>query len=142
MGLSETWRPGSKAGAFSVGGRLPKVRSNVELVKSFFSETLPPFVQRHKGEKVAFVNIDCDLYSSTKTVLDGLKDMLVPGSIILFDELVNYPGWQDEHEFLAFTEFVAQHNPSFEYLGYVRTACQVAVKIGQTPPQLVASFIK
>ena len=138
VGLPEDWDPGAKAGAFNLGKKLPPVRSNVRLVSGFFAETLPTFVAQHRGERVAFLHVDCDLYSSTKTVLTALKDMLVPGSIILFDELINYPGWQD-HEYRAFMEYVAEQNISFEYIGYVRTSCRVAVRLtsaraGEHPP--------
>jgi hypothetical protein len=138
VGLPEDWTLGAKAGAFNLGKKLPPVRSNVMLVPGFFDETLPAFVAQHRGERVAFLHIDCDLYSSTKTVLTALKDMLVPGSIILFDELINYPGWQDQ-EYRAFMEYVAEQNVTFEYIGYVRTSCRVAVRLtgaraGQHPP--------
>jgi hypothetical protein len=127
-GLPEDWTLGAKAGAFDVNKRLPPVRSNVKLVPGFFDQTLAAFVAQHRGERVAFLHIDCDLYSSTKTVLTALKDMVMPGSVILFDELINYTGWQDQ-EYRALMEHVAQHNISFEYIGYVRTSCRVAIKI-------------
>src|SRR4051812_16451665 len=80
VGLPEDWSLGAKAGAFDVKKRLPPVRSNVRLVPGFFDQTLAGFVAQHRGEKVAFLHVDCDLYSSTKTVLTALKDMLVPGA--------------------------------------------------------------
>jgi hypothetical protein len=52
--------------------------------------------------------------------------MLVPGSIIIFDELINYHGWE-EGEFKAFTEFAAERKLAFEYVAYNRTGGQVAV---------------
>ena len=128
VGLPEDWTLGAKAGAFDVRGKLPPVRSNVRLIPGFYDRTLDAFVARHRGEKVAFLHIDCDLYSSTKTVLNALKDMLVPGTIILFDELINYTGWQDQ-EYRAFMEYVAENDGSFEYIGYVRTSCRVAVRL-------------
>jgi methyltransferase family protein len=132
VGLPEDWAIGAKAGAFSIGEKLPPVRTNVRLIKGFFEDTLPSFVDRHRGAKIAFLHIDCDLYSSTKTVLTWLKDMLGPGSIIVFDELINYPGWQD-HEYRAFMEYVAEQNISYEYIGYVRTSCRVAVRLTGVP---------
>jgi hypothetical protein len=128
VGLPEDWSLGAKAGAFDVKHKLPPVRSNVRLVSGFFDKTLETFLAQNPGKKVAFLHVDCDLYSSTKTVLFALRDRLVPGSIILFDELINYPGWQDQ-EYRAFMEYVAEQNVSFEYIGYVRTSCRVAVKL-------------
>lgn len=128
VGLPETWTLGAKTGAFNVDGKLPPVRDNVRLIRGFFEETLPGFVARHRGSKIALLHVDCDLYSSTKTVLEALADMLAPGTIIVFDELINYPGWQDG-EFKAFSEFVAERSLPFEYLAYNRTGSQVAVRI-------------
>ena len=62
------------------------------------------------------------------TILEGLKDMLVPGTIIMFDEYYNYSGWE-EGEYKAFMEFTAKHQIRFEYIGYIRKGSQVAVKI-------------
>ena len=127
-GLPEAWTLGAKAGAFSIGGKLPPVRTNVRLIKGFFEQTLPAFAAEHRGEPIAFLHIDCDLYSATVTILENLGDMLRPGSIVLFDELINYHGWE-EGEYKAFTEFAAARNLAFEYIGYNRTGSQVAVRI-------------
>jgi hypothetical protein len=128
VGLPEAWTLGAKAGAFSTRGTLPVVRENVKLVAGFFEDTLPAFVAEHRSSKVSVLHIDADLYSSTKTILENLKGMLVPGSIVIFDELINYPGWQDG-EYRAFTEYVADNHLTFEYLAYVRTGSQVAVRL-------------
>jgi hypothetical protein len=138
VGLPEDWSLGAKAGAFDVKHKLPAVRSNIRLVPGFFDKTLEAFLAQNPGKKVAFLHVDCDLYSSTKTVLFALRDRLVPGSIILFDELINYPGWQDQ-EYRAFMEYVAEQNVSFEYVGYVRTSCRVAVRLKRTAQQDVAA---
>ena len=54
--------------------------------------------------------------------------MLAPGTIVMFDELINYHGWE-EGEFKAFMEFVAAGKLAFEYVAYNRTGGQVAVRI-------------
>ena len=46
-------------------------------------------------------NIDCDIYSSTKDIFDIAGDRINPGCIIVFDEYINYPSWE-QHEFKAF----------------------------------------
>jgi hypothetical protein len=132
-GLPEAWTLGARKGAFSVGGVSPPVRPNVTLIKGFFEQTLPGFVAEHKGERITFIHIDCDLYSATKTVFDQLENMLSPGCIIVFDEYFNYPGWEDG-EYKAFSEYVARTGRAFEYIAYVRTGGQVAVKLGSTAP--------
>ena len=74
------------------------------------------------------MHIDCDLYSSTKDILDALGKQLVCGSIIVFDEFFNYPGWT-QHEFKAFMEFIESGKRTFEYIGYVYKHSQVAIRI-------------
>lgn len=127
-GLPEDWRAGFGKGAFSQDG-LPPVRTNVRLYKGWFDQTVPAWAKEHPGP-MAFIHMDADLYSSTKTVLDALADRIVPGTVIQFDEFFNYPGWQ-EGEFKAFTEFVAKHQIGFEYIGYSQggDAQQAAVRI-------------
>jgi hypothetical protein len=75
---------------------------------------------------MAFMHMDADLYSSTKTVFDTLADRIVPGTVIVFDEFFNYPGWK-RGESKAFAEMVAARGLKFEYLGYADQ--QVAVKV-------------
>ena len=125
-GLPEKWTRDPR-GTYSLGGGLPRVRSNVRLIKGWFEETLPKFVKDH-AEPCAFIHIDCDLYSSTKTVLNHLGEKMIPGTIIVFDDYFNYPGWQ-QHEYLAFKEFTEEHQIRFEYIGYCKNGWHVAVRI-------------
>ena len=128
-GLPESWTLGARTGSFSIGGRLPAVRRNVVLVKGFFEQTLPGFLAACGKTSVAFIHIDCDLYSATKTVLTQLAPMLVEGTIIVFDEYFNYPGWQ-QGEFKAFAEFISAHDRlGYDYIGYIRNGGQVAVRL-------------
>ena len=124
-GLPETWRTGFPVGEFAQES-VPEV-PGAQLVPGLFEDTLPSFLNDESGP-VAFLHLDADLYSSTKTVLDLLGDRLVPGSIVVFDEFFNYPGWQ-QHEYRAWTEFVTRTGISFEYLGYTVDNEQVVVKI-------------
>lgn len=110
---------------FSVKGRLPKVPNNVSLHKGWFSETLPIWRQTCK-DKVAFMHIDCDLYSSTVDILENVADRLQAGTIVLFDEYFNYPNWEN-HEFKAWKEFVAKYHVHYDYIGFARQ--QVAIRI-------------
>ena len=125
-GLPEDWRYDLRKGGFSVEGNLPKVNANVRLVKGWFNETLPKFVKIHP-EPCAFIHVDCDLYSSTKTIFSELKNQIVSGTVIAFDEYFNYVGWQ-ESEHKAFMELVEENNLEFEYIARDDT-CRVAVKI-------------
>jgi hypothetical protein len=125
-GLPEAWSGfnlGSKA--FDVKGRLPRVPGNVQLHRGYFDASLPQWLNDNSGQ-VAFVHLDCDLYSSTKTVLSLLAPRLANGTVILFDEYFNYPNWE-KHEFKAFQEFVTEHGVKYSYLAFARQ--QVAARI-------------
>jgi len=116
-GLPEKWREGFDKGAFSRNGDLPKVNDNVVLVKGWIDKTLPEFIKSY-NKKVSFVHIDVDLYSSTKCILNTLKDYLDKDCVIVFDELVNYPGFDgDTGELKAFYEFVTENNVNYEWIG-------------------------
>jgi len=126
-GLPEDWVGKFRKGHFKFNINQVLRESNVELVKGFFDDSLPGFLQR-KSEKFAFLHIDCDLYSSTKTIFDLAGDRIVPGTIMVFDDFFNYPGWDTDGEYLAFMEFVRERNLTFEYLGYADSG-SVAVRI-------------
>lgn len=123
VGLPEHWDRGYEGGAnneftFNMKGNLPVVLSNVKLVKGWFNETLPGFLAAHPGP-VSLVHLDADLYSSTKTCFDNLSPRIVPGTVIVFDELIGYPDFK-EHEMKALYEFVNAHGVKFNWLG---TSC-------------------
>lgn len=124
-GLPERWRPGHDAGLFAMA-ELPEVEG-AELVVGLFSDTLPQFLEEHPGP-VAFLHLDADLYSSTRTVLEALGDRLRPGSVVLFDEYFNYPGWQD-HEHKAWEEWSTEQGVGFEYLGFAVDDEQLFLRI-------------
>lgn len=127
-GLPEDWTHFQRKGRFSLDGGLPVFEEpNVTLVRGWFDETLSSFASQHPGP-VRFLHVDSDLYSSARTVLTGLADRLVSGSVILFDEYFNYPGWQ-EHEFRAFKEFIATTGHRYTYLGYASRHQAVAVQL-------------
>lgn len=125
-GLPEDWS-GHRLdkGAFTTHGKLPKMPANVQLYPGWFDRSLPKWLDEHPGP-VAFIHVDCDLYSSAKVVLNLLAPRIRPGTIIVFDEYFNYPNWQN-HEYKAFKEFVLQYKVKYQYLCYARF--QAAVKV-------------
>ncbi len=129
QGLPEAWRADFPAGAFAVN-QLPDVQ-NAELVVGWFDQTLPGFMQQHP-EPVDFLHVDCDLYSSTRTVFDFVGSRLRAGSVVLFDEFFNYTGWR-EHEFKAWNEYVQSSGTRFCYEAYTFNNEQVALRILETP---------
>lgn len=118
-GLPESWeRPDMTfdKGAFSLEKTFPVVPKNVQLIDGWFDKTLPKFAEDHKEESISFLHIDCDLYSSTKCAFDTLGHMLQKGTLIVFDELLNYPTFE-QHELKAFYEWVSSTNFTVEWLG-------------------------
>ena len=126
-GLPEAWRSGFGKGVFAQA-RLPAVPPNVTLVKGWFDDTLPRFVHDRPQLPLSLLHIDCDLYSSTKTIFANLQDRIVPGTVIVFDEYWNYPGWRD-HEFRAFEELRADTGIRARPFGFVPSHQQVGFVI-------------
>lgn len=132
-GLSEDWN-GHKKGFFQTEppAELPE---NITLVTGYFEDTLDGFYHSYfyntdeKNKTIAFMHIDCDLYSSTKTIFDKSKKYIKPGTIIAFDELIHYGGeeWR-KHEYKAFVEFLVETKTDVEILG-IYGSHQVGVKI-------------
>lgn len=115
---------------FEAGGAPPKVPPNVSLHVGVFADTLPGWVEEHP-EPISLLHVDCDLYESTASALRCLAPTIREGTIIVFDEYFNYPGWQ-AHEFKAFQEFVKEHDAIFTPLGYA--SAQLAVRIDRIRP--------
>ena len=131
-GLPEDWNNGQdnykKGETFgTIRGAIPCVPDNVLLHKGLFEETLPSFVKQYTTP-VAFLHVDCDLYSSTKTMFDCLGDQILPGTIIAFDEIYNFPNYA-AGEFKAFKEFLNKYDRSFELVSYIFNGQQLTVKI-------------
>jgi hypothetical protein len=125
-GLPEDWRPDIRKAAFKLD-KLPAVAGSVEPVVGWFEDTLPGFLKAHPGP-VGFLHVDCDLYSSTKTIFHHLRGRIVPGTVIVFDEYFNYVGWR-RHEFKAFAEFLAESGLRHHYIGAVPGHQQAGVII-------------
>ena len=119
-GLPEDWNGTELSeGAYALE-ELPKVKKNVVLVVGLFQETLESFLKKHK-EKIAFLHMDADLYSSTKYVLDTLfnHNRIQNGTIIQFNEYYSinaYESWTGPSEYSAFQEFVNSNNLKFKYI--------------------------
>ena len=125
-GLPEDWHQESKE-VYSTRGKIPKAPPHVTLIPGWFEETLPLFLEKRE-EDVALINIDCDIYSSTKTVLDLLSDRIKKGTIMIFDEYIGNLHWEeDEHK--AFMESIDTYHWKYEHLCYSAYTKQVAVRI-------------
>lgn len=129
-GLPEAWVGESDyaKGTFSLSGRLPKVETNVSLVPGLFEESLPKFIETQRIDRIDLLHLDADIYSSTKTVLDGLRSLIHPGLIIVFDEYMMRTSWR-HHEYRAWRDFVKENGVAYEYIGF--SGSQAAIVVSQ-----------
>jgi hypothetical protein len=110
-GLPEDWNALNPQGAYSTSGGIPQIDDpRVRFFKGWFHETLPGYEWPEHDRLV--VNIDADLYSSTKYVLDWVKPRLAVGSYVYFDEFMDR-----QHELKAFDEFLEATNMTFSLRG-------------------------
>lgn len=138
-GLPDHWDNDNPKGVYSLAGNVPvgaisgsnddnpgmysteatrtmkRWPHNVRLVPGWFDKTLPAFLELYP-EDVAFLHVDSDVYSSCKTVLTLLRDRIKNGTVIIFDEICDYPDFR-EHEIKAFAEFLLQ--TGFNYIPLV-----------------------
>jgi len=122
-GLPEDWtdeRGGLQEPKGKFACHVPdELRSNTYLVIGRFEDTLPKWLVSH-GQPFGIVHIDCDLYSSTKFVLDQLEPFL-DGAVIAFDEIRGFPAGE-YHEGRAWAEFLARGPYVARLLGHQHNA--------------------
>lgn len=131
QGLSEDWtgnHNGREAGSYSVHGKMPKLEPNASLRDGWVQDTLPGFLEEHPGHRIAFAHMDFDTYTPTAYALERIRERLIPGTILLFDELYGYPGWR-HHEYKALKECLP--DDSYRYLCFSRQS--VGIEIVDTP---------
>lgn len=123
-GLPSAWF-GLNKGRFTLNGTLPYVRSDVQLIKGLFHDTLPTFLKEHEKEKIGFVNIDNDIYEGTYFILEKLLPHLQIGSILHFHEMLYWKRsetgeiikCEGNDELLAFFHIFTRHSQfKFEIL--------------------------
>lgn len=97
-GLPEYWKRDDhsnyKQGSFDLEGQFPAVGPNVHLIKGLFNESLPRFLKKQAAYGAAdapmtFLHIDCDLYRGAAEVFKLVAHKIVPGTVIVFDDLVS-----------------------------------------------------
>jgi hypothetical protein len=130
-GLPEDWTPTCKKGRFKTDFSKLSFERNVKIERGLFADSIPKFLDENKKHlsRMKFIHIDCDLYSSTSTVLSLMADTIIQNkSYLLFDEIHNYPLYR-EHEFKAFLEFVSKFNVKFQVIGTNKSHQQSLIKI-------------
>jgi hypothetical protein len=130
-GLPEAWIAGHPAGHFKTDVSKVKWRENVHLEVGWFDITLPAFLARSHApwRQLQGVHIDCDLGSSTATILSHLGEWIRRDKpMLLFDEFYNYAGYED-HEFKAFLDWVNNTGTPFEVVARNVKHQQVLIQI-------------
>jgi hypothetical protein len=96
-----------------------------ELVEGDVSKTVPGYLQTHPETIVAFAYFDMGLYEPTLGALKAIKPHLVPGSMILFDELTwpEAPG-----EAIAFREVFKPSEYNIEKLALYPSKSVITLK--------------
>lgn len=90
----------------------------IHIAEGWFSDTMS---QLRSDLEFAFIHVDCDLYSSTRDVLDGLfsQKHVAEGALIYFDDWDCNASRPDLGERLAWSEAVKKYNinysPSHSY---------------------------
>ena len=130
-----------KEGQFSTDGIVnPKLnKEGIKIVTGFYDQSLNQnTVELLKGRKVGLVHMDCDTYSSTKTVWEWLiqHDVLTNGALIVYDDwgawLESKCGEYEVGEAKAHKEIERTHNVRFTDLGkYIVDSAFYEVKIYQ-----------
>ena len=125
-GLKEDW-VGTSApkGSLNLDKNIPNLNSNIVPIVGWIEDTLDEFLKKH-NPKISFVHIDVDTYRTTKYILERIKPHLKSGSVIIFDELYNYVGW--EHgEYKALVEVF--NKDEFSFKAFAIHSCRAVIQI-------------
>lgn len=113
-GLPEDWKGDRQAGAFKLDeAEIPKFNpKRAPVYKGWFKDTVPGFASSMQAP-LSFIHVDCDLYSSTIDVLFNINKLIVPGTILLFDE---YAMAKDDGEHQALGEWAEKFDRQYQHL--------------------------
>ncbi len=90
--------------------RLRAHTSRVRIVEGWFKDTLTnETAVEHSLESVSLAFIDCDLYDSCVPVLGFLTKKVRQGSVLLFDDWLNFRGSRDRGVQLATREWLVKN---------------------------------
>lgn len=120
QGLPSDWdHTHLAAGTFSTGGQIPEHlldMKNVQIHVGLFSKTLGDLDQ-FGNTPVAFAHIDVDIFPSAIEVLSRIACQLMAGSVLVYDELVNYVGFELSGEYRAWEYIASAYGIGWEYAG-------------------------
>jgi len=128
-GLPEDWvGTGFKKGYFTTDGVIPEM-GGVKFYKGWFCDTIDQFIQDVSPQPAALIHIDCDLYSSTKEVLDKMLPYITKNTILVFDEWIyNSNEKCNDHEQRAFFEWAFGHQIVYEMIEFSCSSQEIVEK--------------
>ena len=112
----DSFEGSSRASLEEVTSSMPgkaMAEGRIKLVKGWFQDTLTIETKRQlELSSASIVYIDCEYYESTVPCLEFITDLLVDGSILIFDDWWIFGGRKDRGEQQAFYEWKARHRIS------------------------------
>jgi hypothetical protein len=127
-------------GRFTQGGVIPDklLPSSMVVHQGMFSATVPAFLRGdliERAQGVAFVHVDCDLYSSTFEALASAACLFKRGTIVAFDEAKGYLEWKSAGEWRAWLELTDLFGIEWEGIGHykMRVGIRVVNSVAQHP---------
>lgn len=127
-GIPDRWELGEDIAHGPGSWTFSKIHSHddrLRFVDGWYKDTLP----FRFPEQLGLINIDCDVYSSTRDVLYGCNEWIKNGTVIVFDELIGYKFYKD-HEYRALNEWMRDTGKTIEWLGKERFATVGVVRNG------------
>ena len=123
-GLPEQWE-NYDVGAFDTNGAAPQIGDNrARFIKGIFQDSLYGFLRDFSPRLQLLIHIDSDLFSSALFVLAAMDRIVVPGTIILFDEFASLM-----HEFRAWNEYLLSFRRSATAIAQTSGLVQIAFRI-------------
>jgi O-methyltransferase len=84
--------------------------NSIRLIPGWFNQSLTPETKlKHEIKAASIVYVDCDYYESAVPALEFITDLLIDGSIIIFDDWFLFRGRSDRGEQRAFYEWREKH---------------------------------
>ena len=86
--------------------------NDIEWIQGWYNETLTPsLAQKFNFQNLGIVFVDCDTYSSSKTVMDFVAPLITSPAIFCFDDWkLNDLDLMEEGEYRSFNEFLEENH--------------------------------
>jgi hypothetical protein len=128
QGLQQQWSGMAPEKTFDLGGKLPRVRRNIGLIKGWFAESGPRWKAENPAAGIPLVvHVDCDTYAATVDVLELCSDYVEHGLVIHFDDYFGFPNWRTGG-FKALKEISEKRRWRLSYLSYGTKEAAVLVE--------------